>query len=76
MDLEDQCYRRLLEAGWIVAMTSYRKEGLVIREAIDDLISLREYIAEKYGSLKTVLLEGESMGGAIVTHINELNPQR
>jgi hypothetical protein len=43
----DECYRRLVaEEGWVVAMTSYRKQGLVVREAIWDLVNLREFVVQ------------------------------
>ena len=38
-----------LDEGWIVATTSYRRNGLVIGDAIADLDALRAYIAAAYG---------------------------
>ena len=71
---EHLAYKTLLEQGWIVAKTSYRRNGMIIADAIADLDALRAHVAEKYGTPKRVLLEGESMGGLIVTLIAEREP--
>jgi pimeloyl-ACP methyl ester carboxylesterase len=63
--------RALLEEGWIVATTSYRRNGLIVADAIADLDALRAYIANAYGEPERVLLEGESMGGLIATIMAE-----
>src|SRR5580692_9286741 len=63
-----------LDAGWIVASTSYRRNGLVVADAIADLDALRAYIAATYGPPERVILEGESMGGLIVTIMAERDP--
>lgn len=64
----------LLAEGWIVALTSYRRNGLIIRDAITDLGALREHIALRHGAPTHTYLMGESMGGAIVTLIAEHFP--
>lgn len=64
-------YGRLIEAGWIVAMSSYRREGLIVRDAMDDVRILRSFIVKERGEAKLVMLEGRSMGGAITTYIAE-----
>jgi pimeloyl-ACP methyl ester carboxylesterase len=61
----------LLEEGWMVATTSYRRNGLIVGDAIADLDALRAFIVDKYGDLDRVILEGESMGGLIVTIMAE-----
>jgi pimeloyl-ACP methyl ester carboxylesterase len=63
--------RTLLEQGWVVATTSYRRNGMIIRDAIADLENLREHIVELCGEPHRVILEGDVMGGAIVTLIAE-----
>lgn len=63
-----------LDAGWMVASTSYRRNGLVVADAIADLDALRAYIAQTYGPPERVILEGESMGGLIVTIMAERDP--
>ncbi|KAG2392139.1 hypothetical protein C9374_012391 [Naegleria lovaniensis] len=64
-------FRELLREGWIIAMTSYRREGIVLRDAIQDVNNLREYIERKCGHVECCILEGRSMGGAIVTFLSE-----
>jgi pimeloyl-ACP methyl ester carboxylesterase len=74
--LPDQlAYRTLLDEGWIVAKTSYRRNGIIVADGIADLDALRDYIAQKDGPPDRVLLEGESMGGLIVTLIAERDLQ-
>lgn len=63
--------RTLLDEGWIIAKTSYRRNGVIIADAIADLDALREHIVQKFGRPERVILEGESMGGLIVTLIAE-----
>jgi pimeloyl-ACP methyl ester carboxylesterase len=63
--------RALLNEGWLIATTSYRRNGLIIADAIADLDALRAYIADAYGDPRQVILEGESMGGEIVTMMAE-----
>jgi len=63
--------KALLDDGWIVATTSYRRNGLIVADAIADLDALRAYIAEARGEPDRVILEGESMGGLIVTIMAE-----
>jgi pimeloyl-ACP methyl ester carboxylesterase len=68
---EHLAYRTLLEEGWMVAKTSYRRNGLIVADAIADLDALRTHIADTFGAPTRVLLEGESMGGLIVTLMAE-----
>jgi pimeloyl-ACP methyl ester carboxylesterase len=62
---------KLLSEGWMVAKTSYRRNGIILDDAIADLDALRQHIADTYGRPRRVLLEGDSMGGAIVTRLAE-----
>lgn len=71
---EQLACRTLLDQGWMVGKTSYRRNGLIIRDAIADLENLRAFVAKTYGAPHTVVLEGDSMGGAIVTLIAEQFP--
>jgi len=63
--------KALLDEGWIIATTSYRRNGLIVADAIEDLDALRAYIANAYGEPERVILEGESLGGLIVTIMAE-----
>lgn len=65
------CYGTLLAEGWLIANTSYRRNGYLHDEAIEDLDLLRKYVVEKYGMPERVYLLGASMGGAIVTRMAE-----
>ncbi len=64
----------LLDEGWMVATTSYRRNGLIVGDAIADLDALRAYIANAYGDPDRVILEGESIGGLVVTIMAERDP--
>jgi len=66
-------YQHLLEEGWIVASSSYRRNGTIIREAAADLSALREYIEHMYGRPGRTFVIGWSMGGMIATMIAETN---
>ena len=68
---EQLATRTLLDEGWIIVKTSYRRNGIVVRDAIADLDALNSYIISRYGAPERVLLEGESMGGLIVTLLAE-----
>lgn len=69
--VEHGAYQALLKEGWIVAKTSYRRNGIILADAIADLDALLAYIADQRGTPQRVILEGDSMGGAIVTLIAE-----
>jgi hypothetical protein len=66
--LENQA---LLDEGWLIASTSYRRNGVIIDDAIEDLMQLRQYVIDKYGMPERIYLVGGSMGGAIVTKMAE-----
>ena len=68
---EQLAYRTLLDEGWIVAATSYRRNGIIVADALADLDALRAHIEKKFGAPDRVLLEGESMGGLVVTLMAE-----
>ena len=63
--------KAVLDEGWIVATTSYRRNGLVIGDAIADLDALRAYIANAYGVPERVIIAGDSSGGLIATVMAE-----
>jgi len=61
----DPAVDRLLQEGWIVAATSYRRNGLIIADALLDLRSLARHIVTTRGQPELLLLEGVSMGASI-----------
>ena len=67
--------RTLLDEGWLVATTSYRRNGPIVADAMADLDALRAHIAATLGEPQRVLLAGDSMGGLIVTLMAERVPQ-
>jgi pimeloyl-ACP methyl ester carboxylesterase len=71
---EHFAYKTLLDEGWIVAKTSYRRNGLIVADAITDLDALRAYVARTDGEPERVLVEGESMGGLIAILMAERTP--
>jgi len=66
----------LLKEGWMIAETSYRRNGLIIQDAIDDLKLLYDFIAKKYGKPARSYILGGSMGGQIVVKIAEEKKDR
>jgi hypothetical protein len=68
---ERAALKAALDAGWIVATTSYRRNGIIVADAIADLDALRAYIAQEYGEPERAILEGESTGGLVVTIMAE-----
>lgn len=68
---QQAAYATLLNEGWIVAKTSYRRNGIIVADAIKDLDNLTSYISENYGTPKQVIVKGDSMGGTIATLLSE-----
>lgn len=64
-------YQALLQDGWIVATTSYRRNGEVGSEAMEDIDALRSYVVRTYGAPAVTLLLGASEGGDLVTLMAE-----
>ena len=64
-------HRALLDAGWALATTSYRRTGPILIDAIDDLLALRDRLTTELGQPKMVLVAGTGMGGLIATLIAE-----
>ena len=69
-------YAELLDRGWIIAATSYRRNGLVVADGLADVLALRDEIAKRFGAPSRVVLHGESMGGAIATLLMEREPAK
>ncbi|UCH97005.1 MAG: SAM-dependent chlorinase/fluorinase [Candidatus Aminicenantes bacterium] len=69
--LEKLAYSRLLANSWMIACTSYRSNGLVYKEGVNDILDLRQYIEKKYGKPNQTFIQGISMGAVIATLIAE-----
>lgn len=64
----------LVEAGWIVGFTTYRRSGWIMEEAEQDMENLYEIaFAASHGKLGNVYVMGDSMGGGVATRLAE-NP--
>ena len=57
------------------AASSYRRNGLAIREGIDDLVELVESVHSQHGRPDRVILVGLSEGGAITVMAVEEHPE-
>lgn len=71
LEVMDDFTAPLLKQGWAVAITSYRRNGWIVEDAILDLKALRDHIVEKHGAVKRCVVMGNSMGGLIGTLIAE-----
>ncbi len=68
---DDPFFQELISQGWIIASTSYRRNGLIIKEAVEDIELLRIFLENKYGKAAEIYLYGSSMGATITTLIAE-----
>jgi dienelactone hydrolase len=66
-DTKDEFATPLLEKGWGIASTSYRRNGWIVEDALLDLKALRDHVVKEHGEVKRCLLIGNSMGGLIGT---------
>ncbi len=72
---DDPAFAPFLQDGWLIATTSYRRNGLILADAISDLDTLRAEIARRNGPLDRVIIEGDGMGGVIALLIAEREPE-
>lgn len=73
---EDVAYKTLFTEGWMIAKTSFRRNGIIIADGLADLDALRAYIARKYGQPERVLVTGESLGGLVSMLVAEREPRQ
>ena len=69
--LQGHFYKSMLERGWLIAATSYRRNGFILDDAVEDIELLRQEIKRRYQNKGLTLVSGNSMGGGIVTLIAE-----
>jgi pimeloyl-ACP methyl ester carboxylesterase len=61
----------LLDSGWALATTSYRRTGPILIDAIEDLRALREHLATEIGVPQMTIIAGDGMGGLIAALMAE-----
>ncbi|MEK7950661.1 SAM hydroxide adenosyltransferase [Luteolibacter soli] len=71
IEIDPRFAKPLLERGWAIASTSYRRNGWIIEDAILDLKALRDHVASSKGEVKRCILVGSSMGGLVGTLASE-----
>ena len=71
VDLSSPMNKALLADGWIVASASFRRNGWIVDEAMEDLDNLYTYIAITFGEPDQTLVMGNTMGGHIVVRMAE-----
>ena len=76
LDPSREPFTTLLENGWLLASSCYRRNGLIIGDAVDDVLELIEHLRERFGKPRNTFLIGESMGGAISLQLLEDHPNQ
>lgn len=61
--------------GYAFAVSGYRRNGLAIREGVEDLVELVALFRSRYGAPHRVILTGVSEGGAIAVLGLERHPE-
>ncbi len=71
LDADDAANRALLDEGWLIAYSAFRRNGPIVLDAVQDLLALRAHVAATHGAPERVLVEGWSMGAAVATVLVE-----
>ena len=71
INMDNSFYSKKVEDGWMIAATSYRRNGIIIKDGIEDIRFLRDYVHKKYKNIQSEYLIGSSMGGLIATLMAE-----
>jgi len=58
-------YSAELLSGWAVGVTSYRRSGIVVGDAIRDINNFRNYVCNEFAPPYFCFVDGRSMGGAV-----------
>ncbi|MGJ8658144.1 MAG: SAM hydroxide adenosyltransferase [Akkermansiaceae bacterium] len=64
-DMKGTMARSLTSEGWTIASTSYRRNGWIIEDALDDIKALQTKVETIQGKAKISYILGNSMGGQI-----------
>lgn len=62
---EDGFMNIFTERGYAYAASCYKRQGLVIKDGVEDTEALRSYFEMKYGKPEICIITGHSMGGMI-----------
>lgn len=65
LDPADSFVKRLLAEGWLVVTSSYRRNGLNVADAQEDLQRLIAEVVRRHGPCRRIIVEGSSMGANI-----------
>lgn len=68
--------RWLLDNGYAIAASGYRRTGWAIAEALPDQITLLDHFTRRYGQPRITIAAGESLGGLISEGLAERHPER
>ena len=71
IEFDRQPWATFVNRGWMVAASSYRRNGWIVNDAVEDVLALKTFLEDKVGALEDKLLIGESMGGAITLRLLE-----
>ena len=64
-EVVDEFMEIFTSRGFAYAESKYKRQGLVVKDGIEDTEALRSYFEIKYGKPKTCIITGHSMGGII-----------
>ena len=53
LDINRKQNKEILQKNWIIATTSYRRNGWIIDDAMTDIDSLYKFITNKYGPINS-----------------------
>jgi hypothetical protein len=65
IDTDSMMVKTLSNDGWVIASTSYRRNGWIIDDAFADLNALQAQVAKLHGKPSRSYILGNSMGGQI-----------
>jgi pimeloyl-ACP methyl ester carboxylesterase len=72
--IEKSFYQHLLSKGWMIAYSSFRRSGVIIKDAVEDMNLLRRHIIAQFREPEKIIVLGTSMGATIGTLIAEAHP--
>ncbi len=74
LDQSREPFHSLLEDGWLLSASSYRRNGLIVGDAVEDVLRLLKHLREGFGCPRNIFFIGESMGGAVTLRLLEEHP--